>query len=397
MASIYLHKNTGTYYAKYTNTDGKRVSKNTGTKKKREAKVIASGYEADERDNNRKAKAISPMFAPVIEQAAREAANGELTMAKAQQHIKRIFEIAHPDQVDTTLEKYWTRWIADQKRHVSPETYNGYNDDLALFAKALGKSTMSAPVGSLKKDQIVAAMEKAIKQGAGKGRKTRKASTVNKALSSLRRVMDSAVNDDLAGHNPAKLTRKLKQKDSTEKAPFTVEEIRKMIDHTETPEEWRGAILIAAHTGLRMKDVANLNRKHIDGTRIVIQPSKTSRINKIAIVPLSPPCLTWLAKCKRKTDLFPHIKAMAAPKRSMQFDAIMSKSKVPKAVEMPGGIEASRSFHALRHTFISWLAEADVQKDVRQKLASHSTGKMHDIYTHHDKALTRAIAKLPDL
>ena len=81
----------------------------------------------------------------------------------------------------------------------------------------------------------------------------------------------------------------------------------------------------------------------------------------------------------------------------MQFVAIMKKADVPREIEQAGGIKASRSFHALRHTFASLLAEADVHADIRQKLTGHATSKIHQRYTHHDEALDRAVGTLPAL
>jgi integrase len=257
---------------------------------------------------------------------------------------------------------------------------------------------MSAPVAALTTAQVNTAIDKAKKAGKGKGKPTRRASTVNKALSSLRRVMEAAVAQKLATHNPAKQSRSLRQEDSMERAPFTVEEIRAMLDHKDTSDEWRGAITLAAHTGLRLGDVLSLNRKHIDGTHLVIMPAKTSRQKKVITVPLTPPCISWIGL--RKGDFFPTLKRDYAANKatpSMQFSSIMAKAGVPKEIEMPGGLKASRSFHALRHTFASWLAEADVHADVRQKLTGHSSSRIHQRYTHHDEALDRAVASLPAL
>ena len=213
----------------------------------------------------------------------------------------------------------------------------------------------------------------------------RRASTINKALASLRRVMEAAVDKKLATHNPAKQSRALRQEDSIERAPSPCIEIRSMLKHKDTSDEWRGAITIAAHTGLRLGDVLSLNRKHIDGTHLVIMPSKTARQKKVITVPLTPPCIAWIGL--RKGDFFPTLKKLNRATASMQFSAIMGKAGVPKEIEQPGGIKASRSFHALRHTFASWLAEADIHADVRQKLTGHSSSKIHARYTHHDETL----------
>jgi len=75
----------------------------------------------------------------------------------------------------------------------------------------------------------------------------------------------------------------------------------------------------------------------------------------------------------------------------------MARCGVPAAVMLPGNIPARRSFHSLRHSFTTWLAEADIHADVRRKLTGHSSAQVHAGYAHHDAALARAIGTLPDL
>lgn len=394
MATLYKKPNSPFYYAQYFDATGKRrVSKSTGSTSKREAGRIAEGFEAEEREARKKASELPKAFAVILETVTREAATGTLTLARAEEFVQRLHKLANPDFTEASLKDFWTDWITEQKRHVGASTATGYEQDLALFTVALGQRIMKAPVKALTSAQVNAAIDKAKKAG------DRRASTINKALASLRRVMEAAVDQKLATHNPAKQSRALRQDDSTEKAPFTVEEIRAMLDHKDTSDEWRGAITIAAHTGLRKSDVFSLNRKHIDGTRIVIRPSKTEwrTDKKVITVPLTPPCIAWIGL--RKGDFFPTLKKanINGGTTSMQFSAIMGKAGVPKEIEQPGGLKASRSFHSLRHTFASWLAEADIHSDVRQKLTGHSSSKIHARYSHHDEALDRAVGTLPNL
>ena len=206
--------------------------------------------------------------------------------------------------------------------------------------------------------------------------------------------MDAAIVAKLATGNPAKQARALSATDSILRAPFTPKEIRLMLDHEKTSDEWKGAIILAAHTGLRLGDIVTLSGKHVDGTRLVIKPSKTAKkTGKVITIPLTPPCIAWIGN--RKGDFFPKLKKQATSATSMQFSAIMERAKVEKEIELPGDMKASRSFHSLRHTFASWLAEADIHADVRQKLTGHSSSKIHQRYTHHDEALERAVGTLP--
>lgn len=393
MATVYKRESTGTWYAKYFDPNGKRVSRNTGCTSKRDALREATRMEAEALDVRMKAAQLPKAYAAVLESAAREAALGSLTLARSEELVAKLHRIANPGFKDVSLRQFWLDWIVEQRRHVAPSTALGYKHDFDVFAGALGEKVMKSPPRSLTVDQVNRAMDKARSKGLGKGKETRRASTVNKALSSLRRVMEAAIAQDLASHNPAKLSRALRQNDSTDKAPFTIAEVRAMVEHPATTAEWRGAITLAAHTGLRLRDVLSLSRKNVDGTRLVVMPRKTARTKKTVTVPLSPPCLSWIGE--RRGPFFPTLRTLAASGASMQFSAIMAKAGVPKEIELPGGMKGSRSFHSLRHSFTSWLAEADIHADVRQKLTGHASAGIHAKYTHHDEALDRAVLALP--
>jgi integrase len=168
-----------------------------------------------------------------------------------------------------------------------------------------------------------------------------------------------------------------------------------MIDHPQTSDEWKGMILLAAHTGLRLGDVAKLTRAHIDDTRLVIRPTKTSKSKKTISIPLSPPALGWIGE--RQGNLFPVLSTRVPGTLSTTFTRIMASAGVPRDIVEAGDVVKRRSFHSLRHTFASWLAEADVHADIRQKLTGHSSSKIHAKYTHHDEALDRAVGTLPSL
>jgi integrase len=54
------------------------------------------------------------------------------------------------------------------------------------------------------------------------------------------------------------------------------------------------------------------------------------------------------------------------------------------------------TFHSLRHSFSSALANAGVAEEVRMKLAGHTTRAIHSRYTHLQMGtLRKAVAVLP--
>jgi len=56
------------------------------------------------------------------------------------------------------------------------------------------------------------------------------------------------------------------------------------------------------------------------------------------------------------------------------------------------------SFHSLRHTLTSIMANAGVPVEVRQKFTGHASAEMNARYTHHEiETLRLAIGTIPKL
>jgi len=58
----------------------------------------------------------------------------------------------------------------------------------------------------------------------------------------------------------------------------------------------------------------------------------------------------------------------------------------------------ARSFHALRHSLSSTLANADVSEEIRRRITGHESAAVHSGYTHHEReTLARAVEKMPSV
>jgi site-specific recombinase XerD len=58
----------------------------------------------------------------------------------------------------------------------------------------------------------------------------------------------------------------------------------------------------------------------------------------------------------------------------------------------------SLSFHSLRHSFNSALANAGVDVEVRQELTGHASAEQNESYTHrHIESLRKAVMKVPPI
>jgi integrase len=89
---------------------------------------------------------------------------------------------------------------------------------------------------------------------------------------------------------------------------------------------------------------------------------------------------------------------------SMAFKRIMEKAGIEAGIARQsagrkGRTFSLRSFHSLRHSFISALANSGVSSELRRKLSGHASEEMHAVYTHHEletiKNAVNAIPRLP--
>ena len=187
--------------------------------------------------------------------------------------------------------------------------------------------------------------------------------------------------------------------------PFTGDEVSALISHADG--DWKGAILLGATSGLRLSDIANLRWETLDLETGVLR-LETQKTGAIVVVPLHAGFRDWLDGQPRgiaKARLFPSLAGVETGGRgglSAQFRRIMRKAgvtgRVSQAAGEKGRTRNSKSFHSLRHHFVSQLANLGVAPDVRQKLAGHSSAAVHGIYSHHElETLRAAVAKLPAL
>lgn len=387
MATVFLKATSKYWYAQfYDPVTGKRVCRSTGKEKRREAEKTAEDMESAER-KRAAGDGLSKPLSVLLETAAREASAGALTTAKAEELLTRIRKIADPEFKVVSFSDHFTAWVKDQGAHVGLSTIATYNLALKRIVAALGKRAAGMPVGEISEGLLKQALHKVKAAGL-------RASSVNMDLRVIRRSLHKAVSEGLASVNAASGIRPFPETDSIEKVPFTAEEVGVLIGSSPT-DEWKGVILIAPQTGLRLGDVVKLSRHHIEGARIVIRPGKTSRKKKVLSIPLTPLCIEWIGN--RQGEFFPTLSKMKTATLSTTFARIMKRAGIPKEVVMPGGVVGQRTFHSLRHTFSSWLAEANVHPDVRRKLTGHASSAIHDRYSHHDEALDRAISALPSL
>jgi integrase len=392
MATVFKMPDRPFWFYQITGAAGVRLPRiSTKTTSKREAKKMAEDAEAAERKRAKEGNVKGRAFARVIENASRLADEGKLTLEQSEKMIRELRQIANPTFKDTALGDYWRDWNKRREMQVAKSTADNYKGALKKW-EAVAPDMMKLPLMELDVRHIhdgLVAMQT--------GENAIATTTAANYVSALKEVLDSAIEERLISSNPArsKALKKVRKQTSTkgkEKVgPFTLDEVRALMG--KATEEWRGMILFGFHTGLRMMDIATLGEVNVDGAELVRTSAKTSTQTR---TPLHPQLVTWLKG--RRGDFFPKIRTMSNTNVSTTFSSLMKKAGVARDALLPGGEKVKRSFHSLRHTFTSVLANADVNKEVRMKLTGQSTSAVHANYTHHDSAtLSAAIAKLPTL
>ena len=183
-----------------------------------------------------------------------------------------------------------------------------------------------------------------------------KYSTRFRNLSDIRVFIDFCAARGLITHNPArnvdvkveKLTQE--QRLTTERLPFSDAEIEKILSSMSPGDFWHVATLVALDTGLRLKDVATLERASLKGNRLRVATSKASAgANPVVEHTLGERTLQSIEAIKSKdaTYLFrpealgmKHYQATEQSRLSQQFRRLCISL----------GIDG-KSFHGMRHTF----------------------------------------------
>ena len=329
-----------------------------------------------------------------IERAENHAKNGTLTEHQAKKIIGEILERTTGEPLRNYRVRDWFAHWLDMKEQVrSGKTMDRYCQVIRDFIASLGNRANLALAHMTPKDVLT------YRNSVTAAGKT--ARTANLSAKVVSAAFNAAVRQHIIESNPATAVESLPVR-AEEKGTFTVAHVSKLVRAAEG--DWRGAILLGYYTGARLSDVANMRWSTVDWRNKVIRftPSKT---RKAVTLPLHSQLERELLKNAGigNAPMFPSLTGKGTGGKhglSGRFNAIMEKAGVEgKRTPASGGRTlSSLSFHSLRHSFNSALANAGVSQEIRQKLTGHASAEMNAIYTHHELApLRAAIGLIPSI
>ena len=234
------------------------------------------------------------------------------------------------------------------------------------------------------------------------GRSGAKARTVNNKIGLLSAAWKTFVRSGFAERNPWGEARMVRNREEEKSGrAFTDEEVDRILAACrEVGCEWEGVATVALYTGLRLHDIESLRWSEVDvaAGEIVKAPSKTKRRGIVVRVPLHERLAAMLEVARANAAsgeefVFP-FRASHFSSGGWRRDNDVAFREV---LRMAGIEEKGRerlTFHSLRHTFVTRLAEAGVAEDVRMRLAGHTNAATHAIYTHGDARAREAIGRL---
>jgi integrase len=333
-------------------------------------------------------------FCLAIQRAEDEAKKGLLTEQTAKKLIGEILERTTGESLhDYKAREWFEHWLQIKGEVRTRQTSQRYRQVISEFIDSLGAKA-NLPLAHITSKDILAYRDSIL---AAKNT----ARTANLAVVIVSAAFNAAVRQGHIQRNPCTALESLRVS-GEERSTFSPEQISKLLRAAD--RDWRGAIMVAYYTGARATDVANMQWHAIDWRNKLIRftPSKT---RKPVTIPLHLELERELLKKPGigKAFLFPSLAGRVtggARGLSPQFAAIMKKAGVEGKIvsRASGRTFSSLSFHSLRHSFNSAMANAGVSQEIRQALTGHSSAEMNKLYTHHElEPLRAAIAVIPRL
>lgn len=380
MAFLWKHPQSRYWYVRFTDLQGRRRNRSTGTSNRREALKIADSFEA--------------------------AAKKNLTVRQIRKAMTELYqEVSGDALLSQSFRAFSVKWLAKKNGEVAAATLSFYKKTVDKFLQFLG-SRADEDINRITNADILKFRSDLSQKISAK--------TTNHNIKGLRMLFKAAREEQLINENPAESVKTLKILKKVERRPFTMDEVRSLLKHAD--DEWRSMIRFALYTGQRLADIATLRWENVDMRAKEIRLS-TRKTGKSLVLPIAPPLWDFLKD--RAEDSSPHLpvhpnaaaiisKKEKSGQLSNQFSRIMAlaglRAKPTKSKKQDGkGRDALRhterlSFHCFRHTAVTLLKEAGVPAAVVMELVGHDSEQMSAHYTHVGReAMEKAAKSLPKI
>lgn len=375
MASVHRKFRSPFYYAAFRDSDGTRRISSTKQKDRNKAMGIALE----------------------LERAAQMARRGELVEAQSRKILIGIMERTGDGETINTvsIRQYINEWLEGKEERKSEGTFLRYEGVVRGFLTSLGNRA-DRPLTALTSRDIDRFLDARLRKGVSSLTAVLDVKVIRTALNSARRK-------GLLPTNPAEAV-DLPKPSGVERGTFTPAQVQNMLDTSRG--EWKTVILFGYYTGARITDCCRMEWGGVILSKGTLTYTQKKTSGKITI-PLHEVLLEHLNSIAGTDTLDPFITPSLAGLKtggnfgtSRGFKRILEAAGIDSQIAKGNGMRrvSKLSFHSLRHSFTSELANAGVSEELRMKLTGHTTRAVHRGYTHHEmEPLRAAIGKTPSL
>jgi integrase len=356
------------WYCAYRLADGRRAFRSTRSTTRKEAYAICREFEALE---------------DLIARGSPTEAQIRKVMADA------VARVTGKKFYDPSVEAWLGDWLERQKGTISPATLVRYHQIIRDFLGCLG-TRARARLAYLTSEDVAKYQAWLANSGLAP-------QTVNNTIKKvLKHALKVAVEEGLLDRNPVATIKPLRAT-VAEKGTFSPEQVRLLVEAAQG--DWKGLILAGYYTGARLSDLARLKWANVDLAERTISfyqqktEAKMGRKAKV-LCPIHPDLHEYLLWARAGLDkpgapVFGELYDKPGPGKSglsMAFKRIMERAGIDGGLMRERSGKKGRnvsalSFHSLRHSFNSALANANVSQELRMKLTGHSSADMNTNYT----------------
>jgi len=361
MASVHQRPRSPFWHASYLGPDGRWILRSTKVVDRQSALAVAMEFE----------------------RASKLARRGDLVEAQAREVLKDIMKRADMGEtlLAVTIKGHFDTWLTSKQDRKSAGTGQRYGFAVAEFLKSLGSNRASKNLSSLTAADVQRFLDARVAKGLAP-------MTVSLDVRIIRGALNAARRQGLIPTNPAEAV-ELPDAKGMERNPFTPAEVTMLVDAA--AGEWKFLIMLAYFTGARLGDCCRMQWEGVDMAAETLTYVQSKTGAKVT-TPLHHDLmarLNALAGDKPEVFILPHMANLLLGGRhglSETFKNIMRKAGVDSQTVKGAGNQnfSRRTFHSLRHSFTSALANENVSPELRMKLTGHKTEGEHRKYTHHE-------------
>jgi len=332
-----------------------------------------------------------------FERAAKLGRAGNLVEGQARKVLADIMARAGGEERlrAPSVNDFLNQWLAAKVASKAKGTSTRYGVAVTDFLASLG-NRVAKPLTSLTTGDV----ERFLTYRTGKGLAPR---TLVLDIKIIGAALNYARRQGIITTNPAEAVELPKGK-SMERGTFNPAEVKMLVDAAKG--EWKTLIMLAYFTGARMGDCCRMAWADVDLGEATLTYTQSKTGEKVTM-PIHTDLLAHLNKLagtdKPEVFLMPdtaNLKSGGRKGLSETFKLIMRDAGLDAGTVKKAGVRqlSRRTFHALRHSFNSAMANAGVSQEVRMKLTGHKTESVNRGYTHHElEPLRAAVKKIPSL